>query len=368
MKKKKILIVSKSFYPIIAPRAFRATELAKEFARQGHYVTVLTCNNNSFDYSSFEKKYNIKIIDYVNSKWIDIKPVNIFLKVARFLLNYIILFPDIQLVSLIYKALKNIKGYDLLISIANPYPTHWGVALAKAKNKNLCKIWIADCGDPFMGDKERKLRYPIYFYVIENWFFRKPDFITVPIKEAIMAYPSYCREKIRVIPQGINFNQIKKIKNSINKVKNPFPVFIYAGGLSREFRNPKKFLEYLSTLDCNFKFIIYTNDQHIIDESIILRLNNKIKVYDYIPREKLWEELIKADFVVDFKNKNKVHVPSKLIDYAVLDKPILSIDGDNINKNIINQFINGNYTNRIIINNIDNYNISNVVIQLLNIK
>ena len=32
---KRILIVAFSFYPIISPRSFRTTELAKELARQG---------------------------------------------------------------------------------------------------------------------------------------------------------------------------------------------------------------------------------------------------------------------------------------------------------------------------------------------
>ena len=35
--KKRILIVSRSFYPDNSPRAFRTAELSKEFARQGHY-------------------------------------------------------------------------------------------------------------------------------------------------------------------------------------------------------------------------------------------------------------------------------------------------------------------------------------------
>ena len=41
-KKKKILLVSNGFYPEISPRSYRATELAKEFYRQGHEVTVIT--------------------------------------------------------------------------------------------------------------------------------------------------------------------------------------------------------------------------------------------------------------------------------------------------------------------------------------
>jgi len=36
MERKKILIVSASFYPENSPHSFRTTELTKEFARQQH--------------------------------------------------------------------------------------------------------------------------------------------------------------------------------------------------------------------------------------------------------------------------------------------------------------------------------------------
>ena len=45
MNHKKVLIVCCWFYPVNSPRAFRAAELAKELAFQGHDVTVLTPKN-----------------------------------------------------------------------------------------------------------------------------------------------------------------------------------------------------------------------------------------------------------------------------------------------------------------------------------
>jgi hypothetical protein len=41
MLKKKLLIVTHGFYPEQSPRSFRATELAKEFCRQGHQVSII---------------------------------------------------------------------------------------------------------------------------------------------------------------------------------------------------------------------------------------------------------------------------------------------------------------------------------------
>ena len=56
---KKVLIVCRSFYPDISPRSFCAIELAKEFDRQGHEITVLFPNRGK-DYSEFRKEHNIK--------------------------------------------------------------------------------------------------------------------------------------------------------------------------------------------------------------------------------------------------------------------------------------------------------------------
>jgi hypothetical protein len=363
MDKKKILIVSRAFYPVIAPRSFRATELAKEFAREGHEVTVLTHKHN-VDYNEFSSKYDIKIEDFLYGKWKEIEGRNIVIRGFRFLLKHLFLYPDIQLTPLLKRALKKKTGYDLLISIAIPYPVHWGVALAKRKNKSLCKVWVADCGDPFMGNKERTFRYPFYFQFLENWFCKKPDYLTVPIKEAIKAYPSFCRKRIRVIPQGFNFN---KSNVAVQRTENPYPFFAYAGNLSKDFRNPSQFLEYLcANNDKRFKFVVYTKSLSTV-EPYKIRLGDKLEIRDYVPREQLLEDLGKMDFLVNIENAYCVQSPSKLIDYALTQKPILSIKPNALNESVVLEFLNCNYKNKLVIDNIEQYNIKNVAEQFINL-
>lgn len=359
MGNKKILIVSFSFFPRISPRSFRTTELAKELAKQGNNVTVLTYKKKH-DYSEFEKNYSLKIEDFVKGKWKDIQSNNIILKVFRFFLNYLFLFPDIQLTSFLKKELQNYVGFDLLISIAVPYPVHWGVALAKRENTNLCKTWIADCGDPFMGGKERRFNYPFYFHFVEKWFCKKPDYITVPIYDAVQAYPSSCRTKIKVIPQGFDF-EVSKISVTPN---NTIPTFAYAGGLSKGFRDPSEFLKYISSVDSPFKFIVYTNSVNLV-LPFKSKLTGKLEIRDYIPREQLLKELSGMDFLINFENKNNVHSPSKLIDYALTNRPILSVEASSLNTKKVDEFLNKDYTNQMKIENIERYDIKNVASQFL---
>ena len=355
MEENKILIISRAFYPEISPRSFRATELSKELARQGHNVTVLIPNRD-FDYKTFEKEHNLSIKSFVNGKIKKVKGRGIFKRINNFISVYFFSYPQIQYLKPLRKELKKYNGYDMLISIANPYSIHWAVALERDRNPELCNTWVADCGDPFMGNKEVKFTYAFYFQYIENWFCIKPEYLTVPIKEAKTAYPDFCRSKIRVIPQGFNFDNVRVLQK---KNKNKIPTFAYTGALSRGFRNPSKMLEYLSTKkDTPFKFIMYTKSLHVIESHIDV-LGDKLEIRDYVPREQLLEELSNMDFLVNIENKTNVQSPSKLIDYALLRLPIMSIKPFDENKQIIDEFLSGNYTNQFLIDNIEKYNISN---------
>lgn len=363
MGNKKILIVSRAFYPMVAPRSYRATELAKEFARQGHDVTVLI-HKKEFDYTDFQVKYNLTIRDFVNGQWYDIpKTSNPLVNFLKGVLKYFFIFPDIQLVRLIKKALLCESNYDLLISIAIPYPVHWGVAKAIQKNPKLVKTWVADCGDPFMGNKEQKIKFPFYFHLVENWFCTKPDYISIPIEEAKDAYPEKCRHKIRVIPQGFDFSFSL---DGITKNNESRPTFAYAGSLSKGIRDPQGFLKFLTAVEFNFKFICYTKDTALL-KPYTNDLGSKLEIRDYIPREELLLELKSMDFLVNFENRDKVQSPSKLIDYALVGRPILSIAHNNSDWNTTLEFLKGNYANAFKLPNLEKYDVKNVSKQFIDL-
>ena len=72
-------------------------------------------------------------------------------------------------------------------------------------------------------------------------------------------------------------------------------------------------------------------------------------------------ELRKYDFLVNFENVELPGLlPSKLIDYAIANRPILSINSSQLNTQRISEFFQGNYENRLEINNLENYQIKNV--------
>ena len=147
-EKMKILIVSASFFPINTPRAFCTTELAKEFARQGHMVKVLTPQAGSI-HDQFEKEHGIEIGDLGEARWkvVEIKGRGIIRLIRRGIVRFSKLlfeYPNIEYKKLVQRALKKESGYDLLISIAVPHPIHWGVAAVDPKARKICRTWVAD--------------------------------------------------------------------------------------------------------------------------------------------------------------------------------------------------------------------------------
>ena len=58
------------------------------------------------------------------------------------------------------------------------------------------------------------------------------------------------------------------------------------------------------------------------------KLGERLDVRSYIQRESLIRELSHCDFLINIKNESSVQSPSKLIDYALTHRPILTITSD----------------------------------------
>lgn len=354
----KILIISKAFFPDISPRANRTTQLALEMVRQGNDVTVMMPEFDSKYYNEYTKNTGVKFKSLGKLKFEKINGKNFLFRALSRMLLLLFEYPNIQLTWMIKKALKNESGYDLLISIAVPHPIHWGVAAAQKKNHCIAKVWAADCGDPYMGCKTDTFEKVFYFkYVEQNWC-KKCDYIIVPEASAKSGYYPKFQSKIIVISQGFNLTEFE-ISKYIQTKK---PTFAFAGALSLHFRNPYPFLDYLCTLDLDFKCIIF-NESELI-KPYVEKLQGKLELRKYVPRGELLAILGTMDFLINIENNTSVQVPSKLIDYAIVNRPVLSICSE-LNTSIIDEFLAGNYSNQYKMPDISNYDIKNVTFKFL---
>jgi hypothetical protein len=358
---KKILLVTAAFYPENSPRSFRATELALELVKQGNFVKILTQKPSS-DTIQFAKKNNLSIGSFGSRQFDNFLLGNSFWKRAiRKILGLLFEFPDIEYFFLVRKALKFEIGYDLMTSFSVPYPVHWGCAYSWKKG-HTSNLWIADCGDPYMGVKYEKFKKPFYMAFVEKWMFRKVDFIAITRISFLGNYYKEFWPKIIEIPQGFNFESVEKAKYT----KNEKVTFAFAGTLSLQIRNPSKLLDYLIDLGIDFEFLVYTRTKEIVlpyEE----KLSGKLKILEIIPRDKLIYELSKVDFLVNFEFDPLTQSPSKLIDYAIIGRPILSLSYSNFDPTVIDEFIKGDYSKAFNVENVEQYRIENVAKKFLSL-
>jgi hypothetical protein len=362
----KILLVSNGFFPEISPRSYRATELTKEFLRQGHQVVMIS-KYRDYDYSDFMRDYPITLrmwnkpifneIPEFKQHWL-----SVISRIASRFLSLLFEYPGIEEMYKVKRMLKNESEYDLLISFAVPYPVQWGVAWARTKEHQIAKTWIADCGDPYMGDVLDTFRHPFYFRYLEKWFCRKADFISIPIESAKAGYYPEFYGKIRVIPQGFNFDIPEKAEV---KHKNDVPEFAYAGRFLKGIRDPVPLLQILVKIDLPFKFYVFTDQADLLSNYIEI-LDGKLIISGFIAWPQLMKKLSEMDFLINFDNHTQLNVPSKLIDYAITNKPVLNIDKSFQIQNIL-AFLQGDYTNRMKLPEVKNYHISNVTRQFLSL-
>lgn len=352
-------------YPLLSPRAFRTTELAKQFGRSGHDVVVYAVLGD-YDYSLFEKEYGIKVkpINMVLSTFNSVgkSRYNLLDKILFHLFHWLIEYPDIEFCWKVPQILKKEKNVDLLITIAVPHPIHWGAAIAKRLFKNdFPKKWISDCGDPYMGSAVGQ-KHPFYFKYVEDFWGRETNFVTIPLKEACVAYRENVQNKIRIIPQGFDFSKIELA----DKVDDAIPHFAYAGSIYKGQRDPSSFLAYLCELEQEFVFTVYTKNSQFY-QYYKEKLGEKLVVKPYVERRQLIYELSKQDFLINLVNPSSVQSPSKLIDYLLTRRPIVDISTPFVEKNAVERAFHGEFDRKYESVDIQQYNIVNVADKFLSL-
>jgi hypothetical protein len=214
-----------------------------------------------------------------------------------------------------------------------------------------------------MGDESDSFKKLFYFKYLEKFFCRTASYVSVPTNGSIKGYYPEFHSKIKVIPQAFNFEDISIYKGEI---KNEIPTFAYAGSFNVGVRDPRELLDFLCAYSKPYKFVVYTSQGDMINRYVELS-NSRVEVRNYIPREQLLFELSKMDFLINLPYGTSLQTSSKLIDYALTKRPVLSVVTGNLDKKSLQEFLVGNYERKMILDNIQQYNIKNVTKDFLNL-
>lgn len=351
----KILIISRNTYPKQSPRAFRTAELSEQLVKMGHHVTLYTVQGK-YDYTKYSEETGVilKPIHTLHATGSNDNTgkMSIICRALKKVFGRLLYYPDIEFAFLMKKILRTEKDVDLLITIAQPHSIHWGVGFAKKSlGDDFPKKWIADCGDPFCGSPFG--RWPKYMRYFEHKWCSQVDYITVPTENSKAAYFREYQSKLRVIPQGFDFSKTPIAEYTPNKV----PTFIFTGTI-HPGRSPKHFMDYLLTLDKDYKFLIYTHNS--LGDEYEKKSGGKIEYKLGYGRKEIIMECSKADFLINVKNLSNVQTPSKLIDYGISKRPIFEISDHFSEQSEFQEFAKGNYQGQLIIENLESYKIENV--------
>ena len=358
-----IRIAVGNYYPKIHPRAFRATELAKEFVRQGHRVTVICMSSeDGFDYEAYSLETGIKVINYKilsgkrTAQVASQSSNGILGRLKRFIINYFICGDLFRHSERISKVLGKLEGADMAIVLSTPFAVHYGFAKYVRRNGKPC-FTILDSGDPFYYSKQTKRA--IWFKYIEKRIYKCCDYLTIPTENAISLYsPIISKDKIKIIPQGFNMRNLKLYSGDFSgKVK-----IAYAGVFYWDIRNPEFLIRYLDQCKADYVFYLYMRFPDSQFDATIKKypnFANRVIVTYNLPHDELLYKLSEMDFLVNVENLSNTQMPSKLIDYGMSKRPIFSCKESTFSPDKFDRFLNRNYTESYVVP-VEKYNIEKI--------
>ena len=368
---KKILFITHWFHPHQVPRAFRSFELYQEMISRGFIVDVIISKEKKMILGNTLSQEDVeanKSIGKDNHKFIKRIKSNIIYSFFRKILMFFL--GEFQFVTrrkYLEKTLNDIDlhEYDSVLVISLPlYPAYFAAKIFS--KKNIQEKWtgnfILDMGDPFYGNQ---LKRASYFRNIQKKIFSFFDFITIPIEEAKTYYEDYTdKQKVKIIPQAFNLERISLLSYE----KNHIPTFAYAGTFYEDIRNPSNLFKYLIKSNRKFKFVIYTNMSTPTFNKIYndnkKNLDDGFEFKSAIPRDELIPLLSRMDFLINLENLSGTQSPSKLIDYGLTMRPILSLNPSDTEYFDLELFMDGKYENKIDIN-MNDYDINTVTDKFL---
>lgn len=345
----KILMVSYYTPLLTKPRSFRVNELAKELRRRGHEVNIYSYMDNKI-YTAEEEEYreNTEIVTQKSKRF----PAPKFLKrIYRFFFLRRKAPKEIKNMS---KSISNHKNVDICISVSDPFIVQMASARVSFPKET---VLIMDSGDPFYNNPICHLAF--YWKYIERAVYKKADYVCIPDEMARGAYKGIVDdEKIRVIPQGINFDDFPPDEY----IPGDIPRFVYAGTFYEDIRNPLIFLEYLIKCDEQYVFDIYMSNKDAMYEPVneyAQRSEGRIRIHSFVTRQEIIKIMSKADFLINFENLSNCQKPSKLIDYGLAKRPVLSFSEKSFDPKKFERFMHGDYSGALQID-IDKYDIKKV--------
>tara|TARA_B100001093_G_scaffold352946_1_gene337441 strand:- start:417 stop:1640 length:1224 start_codon:yes stop_codon:yes gene_type:complete len=342
MNKQRILIVSHQFLPHLSPRTTRWKTLVDKLIETGNEVTILTGTSPDESVENYNILYfgNKKISTTMNSIRKDANSIdnpslkkiiyNLLKKVYRFLFKNFA-WPDYAMfwILTVYKNKAKIsKDYDSVISVSLPFTSH---VCASIIVKELGTKWVMDIGDPFslklQSPENNKILYSFLNRFIEKKYYNKADQIFFTHKEVL----DFHQKKFKINKSKLNIGHpiFEVLNENILLSKeydyNKIPINIgYFGIFTDKIREPFNYINNIANkLGEEFNHHWYINEESKKYFTSFQNLDNH-SFEQLLPREEAIKKMINNfHFLLSIGNSNKYQLPSKVIEYISLGKPVI---------------------------------------------
>ena len=342
MNNQKILLVSHQFLPHLSPRTTRWKTLVDKLIDMGNEVTILTGSSPDETVENYNILYfgNKKMSTTMNSIRKDANSIDnpsikkiiyiLLKKVYRFLFKNFA-WPDYAMfwIFTVYKNKTKIsKDFDSVISVSLPFTSH---VCASIIVKELKTKWVMDIGDPFslkvQSPENNTILYSFLNRFIEKKYYNKADQIFFTHHEVLDFHQKKFKIKNSKLKIGHPIFEIlnKNILLSKEYNYNKLPINIgYFGIFTDKIREPFNYINYIANnLGDEFNHYWYINEESKKYFTPFQDQGNHF-IEQLIPREEAIKKMINNfHLLLSIGNTNKYQLPSKVIEYISLGKPVI---------------------------------------------
>ncbi len=344
----KLLLLSPHFYPSNDPRSNRWSVLAAEWVRMGHEVRVLTARYGDSPVRETWKGVLICRKAYKNVQDVFVRPGQReravgsgHFRVFYYLNKYLwrpLHWPDSSVLWYLparREALKMAASWrpDALVSVALPMTAH-AVALA-VKKAHPDLFWLADWGDPFSLQRlcppnNRRL-YGALNRRLERAVFRHADahvFTTEATRAAYRALYPEAFAKCHVAPPVLSLpvgESLRGVRPRFARAAGQVLRLAYFGTFTPRLREPEPMLRLLDAWRKETGRAVALHLYGRLPEPFhpLLKRYDFVSYHGLLPRERVWEEMGKADVLVSVGNRSALQLPGKSVEYLASGLPVL---------------------------------------------
>lgn len=346
----RILIVTHSFAPELTPRAFRWTAIARSLVASGHQVDVVCARPPGTPAQESIGDVEVyRVRDPLSRSPVGgvaepKRPPGLWRRLLRWVYgqtwrrlywpDYACAwyFPAVRLASMLLAERK----HDWIISVSHPFTGHLvGLAL---KRRNRKVSWLVDIGDPFcLMDDPAPNNIALYRQLsqrVDRSVLREAEVISVTTLGTRDAYARLfpeSAEKIHVIPPLLSLPSGMAADTTRRDTSGSFRL-VYVGTLYRRLRSPvpllnlfERLVSALPDVPLELHFLGNVNDSAELFHPYEHWLGSRLFVHGLVSRAHAQQTMQDAHVLINLGNHSATQLPSKVIEYVAMGKPILNL-------------------------------------------